>query len=367
MDDSDKEIKFDSNGECNYCKIYQNFVNENRPGSIEAVEKLHYLASQIKREGKGKPYDCIMGLSGGIDSSYLAWYCVTELKLRPLVVHVDSGWNSELAVKNIENIVKKLKIELHTLVLDWEEVKDLQRSFFKASVPNCDIPQDYAFYVGLYQEAEKFGIKYILNGSNMSTESILPNSWGYDSKDLRHLKSIHKKFGKLELKNYPTISFIKKTILFPYLYRFKVISPLDYLNYNKENAKEILTKELDWTDYGGKHFESIFTKFFQSYYLPKKFNFDKRKAHLSSLIASNQISRPQALAEINNVVYQNEIDFIRDLEYFLKKLDFSKAEWDEIMSNEPVPHSFYPNEVNLLKFVNLFIQPLLKVRSFFKN
>lgn len=366
MDNSANEINFDEDGECNFCKIYPNYYKLMKPGSNEALENLNKIVRRIKKDGEGKPYDCIMGLSGGIDSSYLAWYSVKKLGLRPLVVHVDSGWNTELAVMNIENIVKILDIELHTLVLDWEEVKDLQRSFFKASVPNCDIPQDYAFYVGLYQEAQKFKIRYILNGSNMSTESILPNSWGYDSKDLRHLKAIHRKYGQIKLKNYPTISFFKKTILYPYIYKFKVISPLDYLNYNKEDAKSILINELNWRDYGGKHFESIFTKFFQSYYLPTKFNFDKRKAHLSSLIISGQLSKKDALDEFEKSVYQNENDFNRDLEYFLKKLDFSKEEWQQIMTAKPISHEKFANEKLYYYILNLILQPIFKIRSIFK-
>ena len=248
-------------------------------------------ADKIKREEKKKEFDCIIGLSGGVDSSYLVYIAKVKLGLRPLVVHVDCGWNSELAVKNIENIIKSLDLELHTFVVNWEEMKDLQRSFFKASLPDQDIPQDHAIFSALYKFADENNIKYAFNGVNFATESILPVSWGYQAMDLRHIKSIHNRFGERELKEYPSVNFFQRYIYFNLIKNMKIISPLNYLNYRKNEAIEILTKELGWQYYGGKHHESRFTKFFQSYYLPFKFHFDKRRAHLSSLIVSGQINK----------------------------------------------------------------------------
>jgi N-acetyl sugar amidotransferase len=348
MDTSDQEIKFDDLGNCNHCndameratKVW--FPNENGEKYLDEVFE------KIKHEERNKEFDCIIGLSGGVDSSYLAWLTVKK-GLRPLVVHVDCGWNSEQAVKNVENIVKKLNIELHTFVVNWEEMKDLHRAFFKASLPDQDIPQDHAIFAALYKFADQNNIRYVLNGLNFATESILPEGWGYQAMDYRHLKSIHDRFGERELKEYPHITFFQRYIYFTLIKKMIIINPLNYINYVKDDAIEIMKKELSWQYYGGKHYESRFTKFFQSYYLPVKFNFDKRRAHLSSLIISGQISREEALKKMSENSYsENEIN--QDLEYVAKKLDWSVTEFKAIINLPPNRHKDFATNEHLFNF-----------------
>lgn len=330
MDTSDPEITFDDTGLCSHCQRYDSMVRDivARADRGERQSELDAIVAQIKERGRGHDYDCIMGLSGGVDSSYVA-YTAKRLGLRPLAVHFDSGWNSELAVNNIENIVKKLGIDLHTHVVDWEEMRDLQLAFFKASVANCDIPTDHAFPAILYREAARNGIKYILSGSNYATEFILPSAWGYQSGDLRHLRDIHNRFGLHKLREYPTIGFFQQYIWYPYVRGIRTVKPLNYLPYNKFEAKKTIIRELDWRDYGGKHYESVFTRFFQGYYLPVKFGYDKRRAHLSSLINAGQVTREEALTELGHPTYDPKLQ-ADDKAFVAKKLGVSVAELDEI-------------------------------------
>jgi N-acetyl sugar amidotransferase len=297
------------------------------------MELVSGILEEIKAKGRNKEYDCIVGVSGGVDSTYAAYKSV-QLGLRPLAVHFDSGWNSELAVNNIENIVKKLDIDLYTIVADWPEMQDLQLAYFKASVSNCDIPQDHAFLGALYNVAVERKIKYIISGGNNATEFILPRTWGYNASDLRNLKAIHRRFGTVKLKRYPTCSFFKRYIYYTFVKNIKVIRILDYLPYNKQEAKKIIIEKLGWRDYGGKHYESIFTKFFQAYYLPKKFGFDKRRAHLSSLIVSGQMTRENALREMEEPPSPPE-KFKEDKEYVAKKLGITVEEFERIL-NTPI-------------------------------
>lgn len=342
MDTTDPDILFDEDGNCNHCNTAISLAQQIWFPDGRGEEIFSAIIKKIKKEGKGKDYDCIIGLSGGVDSSYLA-YITVKSGLRPLVVHIDCGWNSEMAVKNIENIVKTLNLELHTFVVNWEEMKDLQRSFFKASLPDQDIPQDHAIFAGLYNFASENKIKYAFNGGNYATEVILPFSWGFQAMDLRHLKAIHKQFGEIKLYDYPTISFFNRFIYFSFLKRMKIISPLNYLNYRKEEAMKVLSEELGWQYYGGKHHESRFTKFFQSYYLPHKFNFDKRRAHLSSLVISGQMTRETALEEMKKSVYSSESEINDDLEYIAKKLDWSTDEFIKIINLPPRSHKEFAN------------------------
>jgi N-acetyl sugar amidotransferase len=341
MDTSDPEITFDSDGVCSHCSDYSAYcatlgATDSRRRALEG------LVAFLKAEGSGKDYDCIMGLSGGVDSSFLAYYAVRVLGLRPLIVHVDSGWNSELAVSNIEGICRRLEVHLHTLVIDWEEMRDLQLAFFRSGVANLDVPQDHAFNAALIREAKRYGIRQVLNGGNMQTESILPKAWGYDASDPVHLRSIHKTFGKLPLKSFPVRGDFSRFVTDPFFYRMKVHRPLEYFDYNKFEAKRVLREEMGWRDYGGKHYESRFTKFFQGHYLPAKFGYDKRKAHLSSLIVSGQISREDALRELAESLYAPE-DLESDITYFCKKLGISRAEYERVMSEPPRFFSDYPN------------------------
>jgi N-acetyl sugar amidotransferase len=361
MDTSDQEIKFDDRGYCNHCNSAHELARKIWFPDNKGELMLDDIFERIKYEGRHKEFDCIIGLSGGVDSSYLA-YITVKKGLRPLVVHVDCGWNSEQAVKNIESLIKTLNIELHTFVVNWEEMKDLQRSFFKASLPDLDIPQDHAIFAALYDFADKNHIRYVLNGYNFATESILPDSWGFQAMDYRHLKSIHNIFGEKELKEYPFVTFFQRYIYFTLIGRMKIINPLNYIDYRKDDAIEILKRETGWQYYGGKHYESRFTKFFQSYYLPRKFNFDKRRAHLSSLIISNQISRNDALTKMNEDIY-SENEILNDMEFVAKKLDWPVKEFKEIISLPPNKHqNFATNEylfnvgLKSRKFIKYFLR-----------
>lgn len=336
MDTTDPDITFDENGYCNHCTgsisrlndIY--FIDEEIKRS-----RLKTIVDQIKKEGKGKKYDCIIGLSGGVDSSYLAYVAVKELKLRPLAVHLDNGWNTELAVKNINNIVDRLKIDLYTHVLDWNEFKELQLAFLKASVLDIELLTDHAIGETIYRINKKFKIGYFLSGYNSQSETVMPNKWFYSFKmDSLNIKDIYRKHGnKLQLRTFKFLSF------YEYLTfgknQMKLIPILNNVDYLKEKAIKVLKEELDWRDYGNKHEESFFTKFYQSYILPRKFNVDKRRAHLSSLICTNQISRDQALEELALPILINEKN---DIDYFIKKLGLSLQEFDDIMKIPQVEH-----------------------------
>lgn len=366
MDTSDPEIVFDEKGQCNHCKGYEQWYQSQINADVSFKDQERLMVEKIKADGKGKDYDCIMGISGGVDSSYLAYHATQVLGLRVMAVHVDAGWNSELAVNNIENLVTKLGIDLHTIVIDWEEIRDLQRSFFFASVPNVDTPQDHAFFAAMYKEAVKLNLKHVLNGGNMSSESILPTYWGYDAMDKIHLKDIHDKFGQVRLRKYPTFGAIQRFLIFPYIHGFNVHRPLELINYNKEDAKKFLMREYGWRDYGGKHYESKFTQFFQAYYLPEKFGFDKRRAHLASLIASGQLTREEALTEMEKPLY-DPVKLEQDLEYVIKKLNLSPKEWGEIMNKKPKTEYDYKNQIKLVARILSILSLAGSLRRFIKN
>ncbi|MFZ5945164.1 MAG: N-acetyl sugar amidotransferase [Bacillota bacterium] len=334
MDTTAEEIEFDSGGLCNFCRGFESNIKKRWFPNDEGKDKLKEIVSEIKKVGKGKKYDSIIGLSGGVDSSYLALIAKKELGLNPLAVHVDAGWNSEIAVQNIENIVRKLDIDLFTYVVDWQEVRDLQRAYLRSGLANQDVPQDHAFFAMLYRYAVENKIKYVLTGSNIATESILPKSWGYYAMDVIQLKEIHKKYGEQPLRSYPTLNLFQYYIYYPLVKKMKVVAPLNYLPYNREDAMKVLQEDLGYKSYGQKHHESVFTKFFQSYYLPIRFGFDKRKAHLSSLILSGQITREEALKELKKEPYNKE-NILEDQIYVLKKLGISAEEFEQIL-NSPI-------------------------------
>lgn len=352
MDTTDPEIVFDHDGVCNHCRQYEARSTAQHPNLSESKEdRLRTILTEMKKEGRNKEYDCVAGISGGVDSCYVV-YLLKKHGLNPLAVHFDSGWNSELAVNNIENILKKLDVDLHTFVVNWEEMRDLQLSFFKSSVPNQDIPTDHAILATLFMTAKKHHIKYIVSGSNMASESILPKAWGYASKDLRHIKAIQRRFGSLKLKQYPTLG-IAKEVFSRMIRRTKIVNFLDHIDYIKADAKKLLTDELDWRDYGGKHYESVFTRFFQSYYLPIKFGYDKRRAHLSSLIVSGQMLRDDALIEM-----ENPTDTAENLKqgkiFVAKKLGLSEEEFDKIITQPPRRHLDYPSQAWFFERLQLF-------------
>ncbi len=337
MDTSDDQIKFDINGISNHWYEYKLKARKEILTGKRGLDFIKKISGEIIKENKNKPYDCLIGLSGGVDSSYVA-YWVKKLGLRALAVHVDNGWNSELAVANIEKIVKKLNIELHTEVLDWIEFRDLQRSFFLASVPNCEIPTDHAIVATLFRLSVKFGIKYILSGSNLTTEGVY-QKFSTDNKDSVNIKNIHKLFGTVKIQKYPYLNIYNfaKIIFFN---RVKFIPILNYLDYNKDEAINKLQEELGWRKYERKHGESIFTRFFQEYYLPKKFGIDKRKMHFSSLICSNQITREEAIELLKKPLYKKK-ELETDLDFVCKKLNFSRSQFNDIMNLNPKKHTDY--------------------------
>ena len=344
MDTSDCGIFFDENGVCNHCHNYSTISKKVLLAPELAKEKLQQIIAKIKHDGAKQEYDCIIGLSGGIDSSYLALQA-KEFGLRPLAVHFDNGWNSEISVKNIENIVKKLGFDLFTYVIDWEEFKDLQRSFFKASVVDIELLTDNAIFTSLYQIARQHRIQYSLEGHNIVTELIMGKDWNYWKFDLKNIRAIQKRFGTLPIKSFPTMGPWKRL----FLQVARAIEPvflLNYLPYDKQEAMRTLETELDWKYYGGKHYESTFTKFYQAHVLPRKFGIDKRRAHLSNLICSGQITREQALAELGKAIYP-PAELAADREYVTKKLGFSIEEFEEIMHQPPRSHLDYPNDFEL--------------------
>lgn len=350
MDTTDPDITFDADGICNYYHHFQNHIEPLLSSTPEKQKRLEQLIAAIKRKGIGREYDCVIGISGGVDSSYVAYYLKQVAGLRPLGVHLDTGWNSELAVKNIESIVTQLGIDLYTHVVDWEEMKAIQVAFLKSGVPNQDIPQDHAIFASLYHVARERGIKYIIGGQNLATESILPKAWGHDAMDLRHIMAIYKRFGNgRRLVTYPTLSFLQHRFIFPYVHGITGIRFLNLINYNKAEAMSILESQYGWRYYGGKHYESRFTKFFQSYFLPTRFGFDKRKAHLSSLIVSGQMTRDQALAELSKPLY-DEKELEQDKEFIRKKLSLSEPEFDQILTQRPKRHQDYPTNETYYNF-----------------
>lgn len=342
MDTTDKEIIFDENGICNHCKSAQEKLKKrNFYLDIETKEKLLVRKiNEIKEKGKNKQYDCGIGISGGLDSTFVA-YKVKKLGLRPFVFHLDNGWNSKTADKNIENISKKLDIKIHRYEVNWTEFKDLQMSFLKASVPDVEIPTDHALMALFFKIAADNEINYMISGANIASESILPRTWSYGHMDWKYIKNIHKRFGKVKLNSYYHYTMFDY-VRYRIFKNIKTIPILNYINYNKEEARKIIKKELDWKDYGSKHHESIYTRFVQSYILPKKFNIDKRKAHLSSLICSGQITREEAIKEMGKDVYPFE-KLKEDKEFVLKKFEISEKEFDKLMTLPPKSFLDYPS------------------------
>jgi len=340
LDTSTKYIHFDANGVCNFCQDYDKAaaVSVNKPREIRNKE-LQTALKKIKLKGEGKKYDCVIGMSGGLDSSYLA-VLVKEWGLRPLVVHFDNGWNTELAVNNINNIVTRLGYDLYTYVIDWEEFKDLQVAYFKASVLDIEVPTDQLIFAILYKLAKQHNISYILDGYNFRTEFGMPKDWSAEKKfDLTNLRNIHTKYGKVKLKNFPTISETD-LLYYEHIHDIKTMSLLNYIEYDWYKVKQLLAEKFDYKPYQYKHYESIFTRFYQGYILPIKFNIDKRKAHLSTLIRSGFISREQALQELQQPTYPLQ-DQEADKKYVIKKWGLTEDEFDHYMKQSPVSHDVF--------------------------
>ena len=357
---ADSDISFDEKGICNYYYDYIKAAGEKVLQGEDGKENIERLITKIKVAGKGKKYDCIMGVSGGVDSTYVA-YLAKLHGLRPLAVHFDNGWNSELAVMNIQNIVTKLNIDLYTLVVNWDEFKDIQLAYLNASVVDIEVVTDHAISGTIARLAKKYNIKYSLTGSNIVTEFIMPPSWIFHKNDHANLKDIHKQYGKVPLKSYPIYTtYLKKYV--QNIVKFEAIALLNSVPYNKQAIKDFIGKELNWRDYGGKHYESIFTKFYQAYILPEKFKIDKRKAHLSTLIFSGQITKEDALLELNKPLY-GEIELRHDLEFVLKKLELSSASFKSLMALPAISHYNFKREGSIYTKYPAFkiLRPIIKM------
>ena len=355
---SDVCITFDDSGLCHHCIRYATTYSDRIEAADSRSEVLDKLVEKIKKDGRGNEYDCILGVSGGVDSTYVA-YLVKSLGLRPLAVHLDNGWNSELAIINIEKTLTKLGVDLYTHVLDWEEFRSLQISFLSASVPDGEVVTDHAITALLWRQASHRGIKYIMSGMNYATESMSVPNWAYGHSDWKYIKSVHNKFGKgQKLSTYPHYSL--PYLLFVNAFKgIRTVSILNYISYNKDEAMDIISKELDWTYYGGKHYESIYTRFYQGYFLPEKFKIDKRYGHLSDLIVNGQITKEEALIEIGKNTY-SDADRAQDIEYVKKKLMFKDVEFNALLSAPLKTFRDYPNNY-------VFVRLLKKVVNFMRS
>ncbi len=369
MDTTACEITFDKNGVCNFCTEFEVLAHKTIWRPIEVrLKELEEGVTKIKDLGKKSKYDCLVGLSGGVDSSYIC-YWAKQVGLRPLVVHFDNGWNSELAVQNINNIITKTDFDLYTYVINWEEFKDLQLSYIKASVIDIEVPTDQLIFATLFKIARKYNIKSVINGNNISSEAILPNSWYYPDKlDVVNLTNIHKKFGTTKLTNFPKLGLTQQLINTTLFSMFS-ISPLNLLDYDKDAAKEVLKLEFDWRDYGGKHYESIFTRFYQGYILPRKFGVDKRKAHLATLVAAKLKSREDAIVELQTPTFPNDLKN-QDYEYALKKFNLTSTVFENYLNEKPIPHNFYGTQWDKKEFRKYYmfkriVGPFLKFLKLF--
>jgi len=350
MDTTDSNISFDINGVCDHCNTYYRDIEPIWNYGLGRENELEQMVYQIKKTGEGKEYDCLMGMSGGIDSSYLLYKMVQDYGLRPLVFHVDGGWNTKLAEDNIRKIVDKLGLQMHVEVIDWETMKDLQLAYFKSGVSNIDTPQDHAFFATMYKFASKYNIKHILTGGNYSTECVRnPKEWMYYQSDDIQLRDIHKKFGQGNLKRFPITNILWHKVWLPYVKGIKLIRPLDYFHYNKEEAVKELEDKFGFINYPQKHFESLFTKFYESYWLPTKFGYDTRKVQFSSLILTKQMTRGKALQLLEQPAYNPDtIEF--EKQQIADKLGVSIEEFDNYMHIPNKTYKDYKSQESLYYF-----------------
>jgi len=351
MDRSDPDLRLDVDGVCNWCHRYDNFQRQLwLKGSPQT--QLERRIEEIRKRGKGKRYDCVVGISGGLDSSYALYTTVKKFGLRPLAVHVDNGWNSERAVHNIEQIVNRLGVDLYTHVIDWNEFKLVQRALLKASVVDLELASDHAIIAGMYHAARKHSVQFILSGDDASTESPLPRTWNHRKTDLRNLKHIVKVHGGTSLSQLSTFPRLGTLglMLWPRIYGMRWLDLLTFVDYDKQRATEILVNELDWRPYGGKHHESIITRFYQGYILPNKFGIDKRRLHYSLLINAKQMTRSQAIVDLRRPPYDPEL-MKSDRLFFIKKLGLTNEEFEAWISVAPQSHYNYKSDEKLLKIV----------------
>ena len=351
MDESDPTITFDEQGVCHHCHLYDDIKLTQGYDPLKSPKEHQQAVDAIKKAGEGKEYDCIIGISGGVDSCYLLHHAV-QVGLRVLAVHVDAGWNSDTAVRNIHKLCKKLGVELHTVVIDWPTMKELQRAYMFSGLANLDIPQDHVFIAAVYQYALKHRVRAMLTGTNVATEGINPTAWGYDNLDYTSIKSVFKTYKrKGNLRKYPHFGIFKYIYYRHKTTRYELLNMIDY---SKKEAIQTLSEKYGWEYYGGKHFESRFTKFFQSYYLPKKFGYDKRLAHLSSLVVSGEMTREEALHQFNYDQPYDESSVLEERDYILKKLDLTLDEWKDIMASPNKTEDDYKNNKQMIaKLMNL--------------
>lgn len=358
MDTTDPLISFDLDGVCSYCHEFKEVKSKQWFPNETGREQLQGIVDLLKAHGRGREYDAILGLSGGIDSSYLALMS-KEWGLRLLVMHVDAGWNSEASVSNIEKLVNYCGYELFTYVVDWNEMRDIQLAYLKAGVSNQDVPQDHAYFAALYKFAVKHGVTTILSGGNLATEGIAPD-WMFDPLDVANLQAIHRVYGSGKLKSFPRVGFLQRYFWYPLVHRLRVVRPLNYIDYRKEAALQELKRTVGWTDYGRKHGESHFTKFYQNYYLPKH-GYDKRRPHLSSLIVSGQMSRDTALQKLNEDLYATD-ELQKDLDYVSSKLRISRSDLDRYIEQPTRDHREFANQgfmYGVMKWIQKIAQKLL--------
>jgi len=345
MDTSDPNIVFDDAGLCEYCHNFDEHILPNWHTNERGARELDRLAVDIRKAGEGKDFDCIIGLSGGLDSSYATYIACERMGLRPLLFHVDAGWNTDQAVGNIEKLVDGLGLELFTEVVNWQEMKDLQTAFLKSQISDQDLPQDGAFFSALYKFARSHGIKYVLTGSNYSTECCRePEEWGgYPGIDKRLFKGIHRRFGKRELKSFPLVDIMIYKIWYQRVLGMTVVKPLNLVRYVKAEAEAELERRFGWKRFQHKHHESRFTRFYEDYWMPRKFGYEKRRAHFSSLIMTGQMTREDAVDRISRPE-MDEHFLKQEFEYVANKLDLSVDELQEIFEGENKTFHDYPNK-----------------------
>jgi N-acetyl sugar amidotransferase len=351
MDTTDKEIFFNEKGVCNHCIDAEKKIRNYIFSTEQETKNVEFIANTIKKESRGQ-YDSILGLSGGVDSSYVA-YLAHKMGLNPLCVHFDNGWNSDIAVTNINNIIENTGFDLFTYVINWPEFRDLQRSFIKAGVIDIEMLSDQAIFATMFKLRSKYGIKSVLSGTNYSTEHGMPRTWSWNKMDLRNIKGIQKRFGSKKLKEFPTMNSIQWRLMLRFGLGGRFVELLNSVTYKKYEAMETLKNTFDWKYYGGKHYESVFTKFYQAYILPVKFNVDKRKVHFSCLIRNGELTRDKVLEELEKPLYE-ESDLRNDREFVLKKLGFSEQEFLDIMSQAPHEHHEYPTD-------RVYVKPLIQM------
>ena len=353
MDTSDFEIVFDNNGICNHCKDFEKTLSNPKLDKRIADQQLKSLIEKIKNSKGNNQYDCLVGISGGVDSCYTAFLC-KKWGLNPLLIHMDNGWNSEIAVKNVKKIVDKLKLDYISYVLEWEEFREIQLAFLKSSIVDLEMPTDIAIAASLYKTAAKYGIKHIISGGNYSGEGILPLSWGYHVlKDEKLYRHIVKSYSTQKIKKTPIVG-LKGEIYYKFIKRIKYAYPLNFTSYDKDNAREFLKEEFEWKDYGGKHHESKITGFWQSYAMPTKYNMDYRRATYSSQIISGQISRAEGLNKLKIISYDNKT-ISKDKDYITKKYGITAKNFDEYLSLSPKTYKDFPNNRKQIEwFYNLY-------------